>query len=285
MSKDYLGESMERGRIIHLTGEIDGLGVDLITKLIHEGFEVTLQKEHLDNISNILRLELTHLSAGVKLFDSSTISSKDLLVHLSPNHEIGDLVVEIASSCPSIVVTTGLNHDLNPFQFSDTVINLHDLIPSVDSDNFPSNNLDSILKSCYQDQQESNLSDLPVRYWWLSQQDAVVGLVGFVKCTSLPKGIIAMCGRREWSVFDTYDQLNMLYQRTLAGVSGHFSSDHLKQSPVIGAGVKPVGQITASKRPDLSQIHEVMLESNEGGWRPLVPLRTSLMYYLAAKLE
>ena len=276
---------MEPGRIIHLTGELDGLGIDLIAKLIHEGFEVTLQKEHLDRISNILRLELTHLSAGVKLFDSSTITPKDLLVHLSPNLAIGDLVEEIASLCPSIVVATGLNHDINRFQFCDTVINLHDLIPSVDSVNFPSNNLDSILESCHQGQQERNLFDLPVRYWWLSQQDAVAGLVGFIKCTSLPKGIIAMCGRREWSVFDTYDQLNMLYQRTLAGVSGHFSSDHLKQSPVIGAGVKPVGQITASKRPDLSQLHEVMLESNEDGWRPLVPLRTSLMYYLAAKLD
>lgn len=285
MSKDYLGESMEPGRIIHLTGELDGLGIDLITKLIHEGFEVTLQKEHLDRISNILRLELTHLSAGVKLFDSGSLSSKDLLVHLSPNHEVGDLVVEIASSCPSIVVATGLNPDMNYFHFSDTVINLHDLIPSVDSDNFLSNNLDAILESCYQGQQERSLSDLPVRYWWLSQQDAVTGLVGFVKCPSLPKGIIAMCGRREWSLNDTYDQLNMLYQRTLAGASGHFSSTHLKQSPVIGAGVKPVGEIIAGKRPDLSQLHEIMLESNVDGWRPLVPLRTSLMYYLAAKLE
>lgn len=276
---------MQPVRIIHLTGELEGLGFDFITKLIHDGFEVTLQRGHLDKISNILRLELTHLSTGVKLFDSGTVTSKDLLIHFSPNHEVSDLVVEIASLCPSIVVATGLTSDRNPFRFSHTIINLHDLIPSVDCDNFHSNNLDSILESCYQGLQEMSLSNLPVRYWWLSQQDAVAGLVGFAKCTSLPKGIIAMCGRREWSLDDTYDQLNMLYQRTLAGASGDFSSEHLKQSPVIGAGVKPVGQVLAGKRPDLSQLHEVMLESSGDGWRPLVPLRTSLMYYLAAKLD
>ena len=94
-----------------------------------------------------------------------------------------------------------------------------------------------------------------------------------------------MCGRREWSLFDTFDQLSMLYQRTLAGASGQFSLNHLEPSPVIGAGVKPVADVLVGKRPDLANLHEAMLESSDTGWRPMVPLRAALMYYLAAKLE
>lgn len=285
MAKDCLASSMEPSSTIHLTGELAGLGDDFVTKLIHDEFNVTIEKEHLDRVTNKLELELSHLSAGLKVVKLADITPSDIVFHFSSNHEASDLFVEIAKLCPSILVTTGLNSQPKNLEFVDTIIDIIDLIPSANSQHFLSNNLDQMLQLCYTMGTGGFQSDLPAKYWWLSQQDAVTGLVGIVKCSSLPRGVVPMCGRREWSLSDTFDQLSMLYQRTLAGASGQFSLEHLQSSPVIGAGVQKVTDVLVGKRPDLSNLHEVMLESNEEGWRPLVPLRTSLMYYLAAKLE
>ena len=286
MAKDCLASSMEPISTIHLTGELEGLGDDFVTKLIHEEFNVTVEKDQLDRMTNKLELELAHLSVGLKVAKLVDISPNDIVIHFSQNHKASDLFVEIADLCSSILVTTGLNLQPKNLEFIDTIIDVIDLIPSADCQHFQSNNLDQMLQLCYTTGTGGFQSDLPARYWWLSQQDAVTGLVGIVKCSSLPKGVVPMCGRREWSLSDTFDQLSMLYQRTLAGASGQFSLEHLQPNPVIGAAaVRKVADVMAGKRPDLSNLHEVMLESNEEGWRPLVPLRTSLMYYLAAKLE
>ena len=276
---------MEPISTIHLTGELEGLGDDFVTKLIHDEFNVTIQQDQLARMTNKLELELAHLSAGLKVAKLADISPNDIVIHFSPNHETSDLFVKIADLCSSIMVTNGLNSQPKNLEFVDTIIDVIDLIPSANCQHFQSNNLDQMLQLCYTKRAGEFQSDLPARYWWLSQQDAVTGLVGIVKCSSLPKGVVPMCGRREWSLSDTFDQLSMLYQRTLAGASGQFSLNHLQPSPVIGAGVQKVTDVIVGKRPDLSNLHEVMLELNEEGWRPLVPLRTSLMYYLAAKLE
>ena len=286
MAKDCLASSMEPISIIHLTGELEGLGDDFVAKLIHDEFNVTVEKDQLDRMTNKLEVELAHLSVDLKVAKLADISPNDIVIHFSQNHEASDLFVEIADLCSSILVTTGLNSQPKNLEFIDTIIDVIDLIPSADCQHFQSNNLDQMLQLCYTMGTGVSQSDLPARYWWLSQQDAVTGLVGIVKCSSLPKGVVPMCGRREWSLSDTCDQLSMLYQRTLAGASGQFSLEHLQPSPVIGAaGVQKVADVMAGKRPDLSSLHDVMLESSEEGWRPLVPLRTSLMYYLAAKLE
>ena len=286
MAKDCLASSMEPISIIHLTGELEGLGDDFVAKLIHDEFNVTVEKDQLDRMTNKLEVELAHLSVDLKVAKLADISPNDIVIHFSQNHEASDLFVEIADLCSSILVTTGLSSRPKNLEFIDTIIDVIDLIPSADCQHFQSNNLDQMLQLCYTMGTGVSQSNLPARYWWLSQQDAVTGLVGIVKCSSLPKGVVPMCGRREWSLSDTFDQLSMLYQRTLAGASGQFSLEHLQPNPVIGAAaVRKVADVMAGKRPDLSNLHEVMLESNEEGWRPLVPLRTSLMYYLAAKLE
>jgi hypothetical protein len=285
MAKDWLASSMQPISTIHLTGELEGLGDDFVTKLIHDDFIVTIEKSQLARISNKLELELAHLCAGLKVVNLADITTNDIVIHFSSNHQASNLFVEIAELCRSILVTTGLNSQPKHLEFVDTIVEVNDLIPSTNCRHFQSSILDQMLQLCDTSGTEKFELDLPTRYWWLSQQDAVTGLVGLVKCSSLPKGVVPMCGRREWSLSDTFDQLSMLYQRTLAGASGQFSLDHLQPSPVIGAGVQPVAEVVVGKRPDLSDLHEVMLESSEEGWRPLVPLRTSLMYYLAAKLE
>ena len=285
MAKDCLASSMEPSSIVHLTGELEGLGDDFVAKLIHDEFNVAIEKDQVARMTNKLELELAHLSVGLKVVKLADITPSDIVIHFSSNQEASDLFVEIADLCPSILVTTGLNSQPKNLEFVDTIIDVIDLIPSANCQHFQSNNLDQMLQFCYTKGTGGFQSDLPARYWWLSQQDAVTGLVGIVKCSSLPKGVVPMCGRREWSLSDTFDQLSMLYQRTLAGASGQFSLEQLQPSPVIGAGVQKVTDVLVGKRPNLSNLHEVMLESNEEGWRPLVPLRTSLMHYLAAKLE
>ena len=81
----------------------------------------------------------------------------------------------------------------------------------------------------------------------------------------------------------SYQQLLLLYQRTIAGSSGNFEATHLEQKPVINPVLEDISQINKSSRPDLSIINEALREIDGDGWRPLTPLRTSLMQYLATK--
>ena len=87
------------------------------------------------------------------------------------------------------------------------------------------------------------------------------------------------------SVTDTFQQFSMLYHRTIAGTTGEFDVKHLTSSPIIPEGVVSVENASNSKRPDLSVIHGLITRSGGEGWRPLTPLRTSLMQYLAAHIE
>ena len=121
------------------------------------------------------------------------------------------------------------------------------------------------------------------KHWWVSQQDVAAGLARLLSDVTILPPISHLCGRRGWTKQETYQQLLLLYQRTMAGSSGNFETIHLEQKPVISPVLEDISQINKSSRPDLSIINEALREIDGDGWRPLTPLRTSLMQYLATK--
>lgn len=93
-------------------------------------------------------------------------------------------------------------------------------------------------------------------------------------------------GRRAWTVVETWQEFDALVQRTIAGQTGKFGTEHLKSRgvPVVEAVAIQEGE-AARVRPDLGPLHDALAKANGEGWRPRTPLRQSLMMVIAQLTE
>ena len=77
----------------------------------------------------------------------------------------------------------------------------------------------------------------------------------------------------------------MLYQRTIAGQSGEFTTSHLTAASSPKIAVVPIDQVGQLNRPNLKPLHDSLVDSDGGGWRPMTPIRTGLMHFLIGKMN
>ena len=126
-------------------------------------------------------------------------------------------------------------------------------------------------------------SEVDKKYWWVSQQDVASCLYRLIaRPESIPE-FLHICGRRGWLITETFDQLKLLFERTIAGATGQFNPTSLEHKPVITQSLTKVDDVIKSSRPDLSLLDDTLRIIDGQRWRPMVPLRTSLMHYLAMK--
>ena len=115
--------------------------------------------------------------------------------------------------------------------------------------------------------------------YWLSVIDAANAIAHIAKLGSkVPQ--LHMCGRREWNSKDSKSEFDMLWARTNQGLSGDFTAETLFGHEIAGMQAKPI-QDNESNRPDLDQLHDVLVSITGDGWRPLIPLRTAMMTLIA----
>ena len=271
---------MSKPRVVHFVGDLPGLGEELIHKLVCSNVVCSIAQEWYNPIITNIATELEIFNATPLLYDSNNINSNDVLLYFVLNDAKLDLVQISNFSCNVILLVSEEIYADNE-QINLKIIHLHDMIAystMADLDN----KLDELFLHC-----ESNTKvDFPLtskKHWWVSQQDVATGLVRLIDNVALLPAKLDICGRRGWTESETFQQLELLYNRTMAASSGQFQTDHLEPKPVIHPTVAKVSQITPSTRPDLSIINELLLDIDGEGWRPLIPLRTSLMHYLATK--
>ena len=115
--------------------------------------------------------------------------------------------------------------------------------------------------------------------YWLSVIDAANAIAHIAKL-GLKVPQLHMCGRREWISKDSKAEFDMLWARTNQGLSGDFTAETLFGHEIAGMQAKPI-QDNESNRPDLDQLHDVLVSITGDGWRPLIPLRTAMMTLIA----
>ena len=115
--------------------------------------------------------------------------------------------------------------------------------------------------------------------FWLSVTDAANAISHLIKAGIKPKSI-HMCGRREWLPEDSKAEFDMLWERTNQGQSGEFTAETLFGHQIAGMEPKPISY-AGKQRPDLSPLHEILLDLTGDGWRPMVQLRTMFMTLIA----
>ena len=178
-----------------------------------------------------------------------------------------------------------------PTQQADCTITVSDMIPAGTSGQVTP----SEILAWYDQLESSNPVELANGpYWWVSEHDVADGIARMVlHGVELPSKA-SISGRKEWTAQASFDEFSMLYKRTVAGKSGMFGVEHLTAAPtpkitVEKLWVKPVMPLSEEEnrkqRPDLAPIHDALVAADGDGWRPLTPIRTAMMYFLAAALE
>ena len=120
---------------------------------------------------------------------------------------------------------------------------------------------------------------------WCDSNDVVPAIIDLVKGDP-EAATYNLAGRRTWTLEATWQEFDTLYQRTIAGETGHFESEHLKAK-----GIPSVGAVAISdddmrpQRPNLSTTHAYLISQSGEGWRPTTPLRRSLMFVIANMVE
>lgn len=130
--------------------------------------------------------------------------------------------------------------------------------------------------------------------WWVSEIDVADAMVRLLMGNHPLPQACEMSGRRAWSLNQTQEEFQMLYSRTMAGQSGQFGVQELTAAPTPHIELQslavsdnpPMSGVGHQQlRPDLSAIHASLHAADGDGWRPLVPVRTSLMHCLAGLLD
>jgi hypothetical protein len=272
---------MSKPRLVHFLGELPGIGEDLIHKLVCNNIRCSIVDIWFEILMSKMSTELEIFTERPLLFNPDLVHSNDLLFYFALHEHTVDIDALAGIGCDVILLLDG-NSRIDVHGTKLNLIYIHDLISFSEVESLANKNLDELFDLCISNARDFNLPS-DNKHWWVSQQDVATGLVRLINHTSPLPQLMHICGRRGWTNQETFAQLELLYNRTIAGSSGEFQTSHLELKPVIHPTVAKVSQITSSTRPDLSIINEVLLDIDGEDWRPLIPLRTSLMHYLATK--
>lgn len=122
-------------------------------------------------------------------------------------------------------------------------------------------------------------------FHWCDLNDVTTAIAVMLRHPSRD-GTYHVSGRRGWTADETWQEFDALVQRTLAGRTGAFGTEHLtaRGVPAVQAVALVDGKPKQS-RPDLEPFHTYLTEANGEGWRPKTPLRQSLMLVIARLTE
>ena len=116
---------------------------------------------------------------------------------------------------------------------------------------------------------------------WVHVRDATDALaILILSDPNTASGIVNLCGRRAWSRESVITELSLLWGRFTDALQHTHTVSSLTGDQSL---VSP--DDTQVARPDLGPLHEALLRSGGDGWRPLVPMRVSLMEVLAHRGE
>ena len=271
---------MPKPYVVHFVGDLPGLGEELLHKLVCNNIQCSIVDGWYDLLMAKLSTELEIFAERPCLFQEGSVNSTDVLLYFGLNGQAIDFDFLTTISSKVVLLVNG-ESTVQTDNDRVKVIYVHDLISYSTISNLRNESLDKLLNLCQHSDSNPKFQS-NTKYWWVSQQDVAACLARLVDKLDLLSPTSSICGRRGWSEQETFNQLELLYHRTIAGSSGKFQPTHLASKPVIEPTPVKVSQITPSSRPDLSNINRALHELDGEGWRPLMPLRTSLMHYIAA---
>lgn len=158
---------------------------------------------------------------------------------------------------------------------------IHDVLPPA-----PGSELEQMFREWMEASRSQTTPNLTEQqHHWCDVSD-VSAMVTAILRDSFSDGTYHASGRRGWTTAETWREFDALVQRTIAGQTGSFGTEHLVASGVPAVGAVPIKDHENRRtRPDLGPLHAELMRVNGEGWRPKTPLRQSLMMVIAQLSE
>mgnify|MGYP001165462234 CR=1 FL=1 len=272
---------MRQGSTVHFLGCLAGLGENLLQKLIFANISCSIAVEWFDRVIDHLASDLEVIQMHPTKFDNDLVNPSDLVIYFLDGSATEESAVLNDLQCNVLVISRDANYNIQSTGGIKQIC-VYDLIPHSLMANVTNKTLDKMLL-CLQNSTLYQSQDGSKKHWWVSQQAVALAIALLINdFTKLPLNS-QLSGRRGWTDSETFHQLQVLYRRTMAGATGEFRTAHLVPASPVSPNLEKVTGIADTERPDLTPLNDLLKSLSGTGWRPLVPLRASLMQYLATK--
>ena len=271
---------------IHLRGNLDSLGHSIIQRLLRGSIDIVVPSESHESLEKLFSTE-------IEFSQSQILSSKNCPI--SPGHRVlllgfenylsrfDDSKIGIGVDGAEVILVTplrlGVEFDLSEI---DGHFIVHDMIPSVSSVLLDNSYLDDMIQSLIEGYDFDSKGYVG---WWVAELDIADAISRLMLSNHSSPKEVNFAGRRSWKLNQVFEELQILYKRTIAGQSGSFTTEHLTSPSTPEIELLPGEMSVHNKRPSLNTLHDSLILADGEGWRPMTPLRTSLMHFLIGKLN
>ena len=273
--------------VVHLRGSDSCLGRSLISRLIRADVKIVIPDVDYLWVEQMFSTELKYSNSQLFKSEATAIAQghRVILLGLGPylnNAEQSSIGVD---GSETILITPGFKKiDVDTSEIDSHLIISH-MIPTACDDSWCCPVIQNWFNSIKNKQ--TITSDMRPRHWWVSEMDVVDSIVRILVSDQPFPSNANISGRRAWSDDQTVEEMKLLFSRTMAGKSGMFSAQHLTTppSPIIEVEAISKADDNEHPRPDLESIHQVLVACDGDGWRPLMPIRSALMVFLAGAMQ
>ena len=273
--------------VVHIRGSDCCVGRSLVSRLIRSDVKIVIPEVDLQSFEKLFSTELIYSNSQLLNSENTPIEQghRVVLLGLGPfigNAEQSSIGVD---GSETILITPGFEKVEVDSSEIDSHLIINHMIATACNDYWCC----PILQNWYNAiSSEQNIeSDPRPKHWWVSEMDVVDSIVRIlVSDLPFPKKV-NISGRRAWSDNQTVEEMRLLFSRTMAGKSGMFSAQHLTtpSSPIIEVEAISKGNENDHPRPNLESIHQILVACDGDGWRPLMPIRSALMVFLAGAIQ
>ena len=273
--------------VVHLRGSDSCLGRALISRLIRADVMIVIPDADYQWAQRIFSTELNYSNSQLLKSEETAITSghRVILLGLGPYlSDKEDTSIGVDGS-ETILVTPGFEKiDIDASEIDSHLIVSH-MIPTACEDSWCCPVIQNWFNAIKNN--ETIAPDIRPKHWWVSEMDVADSIVRILVSDQPFPNDANISGRRAWSDNQTVEEMRLLFSRTMAGKSGMFSAQHLTTPPSPTIEVEAISKDNESEypRPNLDSIHQVLVACDGDGWRPLMPIRSALMAFLAGAIQ
>ena len=273
--------------VVHLRGQLGSLGNSIIQRLLREKVEIVLCIDDFEEANQKFSVELEFSQSRVTRSENCRIHAGHRVVLFGFQGYVNDHAdVELGfgvEDAEVILITPSTESiEIDTSEIDSHVI-VHDMIPYEPQAPWNNSFLDGIMNSLTEGAEvleEKQSSRFLVAE--LDVADAISRLL--ISNNPTPK-LLEISGRRGWGDVQIYRELKTLYNRTIAGQTGKFSAENLTSPSTPKIELLAKDELIDTNRPNLGTLHRALTDCGSDGWRPSIPIRTALMYFLIGKLK
>lgn len=253
-----------------MVGPIDPLCLNVMQRGILTGIKFYVSANDIASTRGLLSSELKAVPQGLQLHADAPKNAAVLCRNGNKDHPF------LQSSCVVHVLDASEDEVGQEQEFS---IVIHDMLPEQEK---KSTTLFSQWASMAVEGQAPSFDG--EGGYWCSINDVSAALVRLLPhLAAVEKKTYHVAGRRYWTLQETWSEFVVLARRTKAGRSGGFNVEVLTDDDGLPIEAQPVSAaLSHPVRPDIAPFHRCLEQHTGEGWRPVMPLRQTLMLVLAS---